>query len=68
MKVIGVGLVSLDFVVNVSDRSAVRAWAGGTCGNVLTILGYLGWDAYPVARLNGAPNADRVRVRGSRAG
>jgi sugar/nucleoside kinase (ribokinase family) len=68
MKVVGVGLISLDLVVNVADGSAVRAWAGGTCGNVLTILGYLGWEAYPVARLNGAPDAQRVRADMARWG
>ena len=28
-----------------------RYWAGGTCGNVLTVLSYLGWHASPIARL-----------------
>ena len=32
-------------------RHLTKLSAGGSCGNVLSILGYLGWDSYPVARL-----------------
>ena len=46
--VVGTGLVALDVVVSGDD---VKYFAGGTCGNVLTCLSYLGWDAKPVARL-----------------
>lgn len=45
---IGTGLVALDVVVN---NEEVNYFAGGTCGNVLTVLGYLGWESMPVARL-----------------
>ena len=64
-KIIGVGLVSLDFVVG----TTVRSWAGGTCGNVLAILAHLGWDAWPVARLdNDAAGAlTEVALRGRHA-
>ena len=48
---LGTGLISLDLVTNGDEDSAPRAWAGGSCGNVLTILSYLGWESYPVARL-----------------
>jgi sugar/nucleoside kinase (ribokinase family) len=47
----GTGLIALDLVTNGDVDSAPRAWAGGSCGNVLTILAYLGWKSYPVARL-----------------
>jgi fructokinase len=48
--VLGVGLVALDVVVE--QATAVPTfYAGGTCGNVLAILSYLGWRAMPVARL-----------------
>ena len=48
---LGTGLIALDIVV--TDRSGVdlRYWAGGTCGNVLTILAYLGWRTYPAVTL-----------------
>ena len=50
--VVGTGLVALDVVMNSDAHQPPRLWAGGTCGNVLTSLSYLGWQAYPVSRLN----------------
>lgn len=47
----GTGLIALDLVINGDEDSAPRTWAGGSCGNVLTILAYLGWTSCPVARL-----------------
>ena len=48
---IGSGLVTLDIVIEaqIPDQYIVRA--GGSCGNVMAILAYLGWNSYPVARL-----------------
>lgn len=48
---VGTGLVALDVVLRGADETPVRRSTGGTCGNVLTILRYLGWKAVPVARL-----------------
>ena len=48
---VGTGLIALDMVTNGDRGAAPRLWAGGSCGNVLTILSYLGWNSYPVARL-----------------
>jgi len=46
----GSGFVALDMVM--SERyPKPRLWAGGSCGNVLTILSYFGWKSYPIARL-----------------
>jgi sugar/nucleoside kinase (ribokinase family) len=61
-KVFGAGLIALDLVMGIEPVSAVRSWAGGTCGNVMSILAYLGWDAYPVARMNGDPASRRVQA------
>ncbi len=61
-RVFGAGLIALDLVVGADPESPVRAWAGGTCGNVLSILAYLGWDAYPVARMNDDVASSRVRL------
>ena len=47
----GTGLVALDIVFNGDSTVPPRMWAGGSCGNVLTILSYLGWQAVPLARL-----------------
>lgn len=51
--IFGTGLIALDVVVNETRRDTPRLWAGGTCGNVLTILSYLGWQSFPIARLAG---------------
>lgn len=61
-KVFGTGLIALDLVLGLDPMSPVRSWAGGTCGNVLSILAYLGWDAFPIARMNGDPASERVRA------
>ena len=50
---IGAGLVSLDILMRGYEET-VSYKVGGTCGNVLMILAYMGWDCYPVARLNGS--------------
>src|ERR1700674_1586838 len=60
--VVGTGLVALDVVLN-ADRDSgcsLQCFAGGTFGNVLTVLSYLGWQATPVARLSPGPAAEQV--------
>jgi len=59
-SVYGIGFVALD-VVRSSKRENIYAYAGGTCGNVLAILAYLGWEAHPIARLNGDTASERVK-------
>ncbi|MEZ4945112.1 MAG: carbohydrate kinase family protein [Cyclobacteriaceae bacterium] len=49
--VLGAGLIALDVIMNGKPNSPAYLSAGGSCGNVLSILGYLGWDATPIARL-----------------
>ena len=61
-KVFGTGLIALDLVIGPDPETPVRSWAGGTCGNVLSILAYLGWDAYPIARMNDDAASDRIRA------
>ena len=51
--VAGTGLLALDVVMHTDISQPPRLYAGGTCGNVLMILSYLGWESYPIARLNG---------------
>jgi fructokinase len=61
-RVFGAGLFALDLVVSADAETPVHAWAGGTSGNVLTILSYLGWEAYPIARMNGDSASQRVKA------
>ena len=49
---VGTGLVVLDAIYD-ARGAGPKFLAGGSCANVLTILSYLGWDSYPVARLGG---------------
>ena len=57
----GIGFLALDVVRNAMRKTSVHAFAGGTCGNVLAVLTYLGWNAYPIARLNGDAASERVK-------
>ncbi len=43
--------MALDVILNGNPTTLPKLSAGGSCGNVLSILGYLGWSSYPVARL-----------------
>lgn len=60
-RAFGAGLLALDIVVSADPAVPMRSYAGGTCGNVMAALAYLGWETFPVARLNEDPAALRVR-------
>jgi sugar/nucleoside kinase (ribokinase family) len=47
----GTGLLALDYIVNGNPLTKPKLQAGGSCGNVLAGLSYLGWKTYPIARL-----------------
>ena len=47
---LGMGLAALDVVFE-TERAKPIFFAGGSCGNVLTILSYLGWNSHPIIRL-----------------
>jgi fructokinase len=49
--IVGTGLIALDVIYGLADERAPRLFAGGTCGNVMSALAFLGWASYPVARL-----------------
>ena len=49
--VVGTGLIALDVMLDERTETTPRLWAGGTCGNVLSILAFLGWRSLPVSRL-----------------
>jgi sugar/nucleoside kinase (ribokinase family) len=61
-SVFGSGLIALDLIVSAECSSSIRAHAGGTCGNVLTVLAYLGWNSYPIARLGDDAASQVVRA------
>lgn len=67
-RVFGTGLLALDVVLSAQPNVAPRLAAGGTCGNVLTILSYLGWNAFPIARLGSDASSYLVRDDLERAG
>src|SRR5687768_16063076 len=48
---IGTGLIALDVILNGKPETPPKFYAGGSCGNVLSVLSYLGWSSYPIARL-----------------
>lgn len=60
--ILGTGLVALDLVVSADPTSPIKSWAGGTCGNVLSIMASLGWDSFPIARMNGDAASTRVKA------
>lgn len=61
-RAFGTGLIALDQVVSANRDIPIQTHAGGTCGNVLSILSFLGWESYPIARMNGDKASRRVRA------
>jgi len=59
-SVLGSGLLALDIVMSEISGEPPQQWAGGTCGNVLAALSYLGWESKPIARLNTGKAAERI--------
>lgn len=57
---VGAGLISLDVLIWEGKRIPVSFYVGGTCGNVMMILSYMGWETYPIARLDGTKDGIRV--------
>lgn len=57
---VGAGLISLDVLIRDGERIPVSYYVGGTCGNVMMILSHMGWEAYPIARLDGTKDGKRV--------
>jgi len=59
-RLIATGFYALDIVFGLDDPTP-KFYAGGTCGNVVAGLAFLGWDATPVARLGHDVAGDFVR-------
>ena len=58
---VGAGLVSLDILIRDGARFPIDYYVGGTCGNVMMILAHMGWDAYPIVRLDGSKDTTRIK-------
>lgn len=50
-KITGTGFLTLDIILNGSKNTPPKFQAGGSFGNVITILSFLGFEAYPISRL-----------------
>ena len=48
---IGAGYIALDVVFNEILKNEPSYWAGGSCGNILSILSFWNWNSYPISRL-----------------
>jgi fructokinase len=58
--IVGTGLVALDVVIADDPKADPILCAGGTCGNVLTGLAFLGWESFPIARLRSDAASKRI--------
>jgi len=56
---VGSGLIALDVIFSEKSKQP-NFLAGGSCGNVLTILSHMGWDSFPVARLGKDVEGERI--------
>ena len=58
--IVSAGMISLDVLIWDGQRVPISYYVGGTCGNVMMILSHMGWDVYPIARLDGTKDGVRV--------
>lgn len=60
--VTGTGLIALDVIIRNGTKPNYQLNAGGSCGNILTILSYLGCKSYPIAHI-GSDNASKLVIQ-----
>ena len=65
---VGAGLISLDVLIREGERFPVSYYVGGTCGNVMMILAHMGWETYPIARLDNTKDTTRLLADMNRYG
>jgi fructokinase len=59
--IVGTGRLTLDVIVHHGgEPTPPRCQAGGTCGNVLANLSYLGWQAHPLTDLGDDDSGTRL--------
>jgi len=56
----GTGLIALDLVLKGKLDSNPKIYAGGSCGNVLSILSFLDINSFPIARLGDNEATDLI--------
>lgn len=56
----GIGLVALDVMIKGKSDYNPKIFAGGSCGNVISILSYLNFNSYPIARLGNNDATDLI--------
>jgi fructokinase len=49
-RILGLGYIAIDVILN--GEPIPRFSLGGSCGNVLSILSYFGWDSFPFVHLS----------------
>jgi fructokinase len=58
---VGAGFLALDWLLVGDERIRPnQSYAGGSCGNVMAILAFLGWQSFPVARLGRDSHAQQL--------
>jgi fructokinase len=57
---VGTGLLALDVLIKGKSDYNSKIFAGGSCGNVLSILSYLNFNTYPIARLGNNDATDFI--------
>ena len=60
ITVAGAGFIALDILLDAHQDWQLCRRAGGTCGNVLAILSFLGFNSVPIARLGTDEAADII--------
>jgi sugar/nucleoside kinase (ribokinase family) len=59
-RIAGAGLLALDVILSDSGGPEALTFAGGTCGNVLSILSFLHWSATPIGFIGDDPAGKRL--------
>lgn len=60
-SVVGAGLVTLDIIINNGSKTPTF-YAGGSCGNILAGLSFLGWNSISVSRA-GKDKAGKLMIQ-----
>ncbi len=59
-QIAGTGLIALDVLLR-DENAAIYSALGGSAGNVLAILAYLGWSSFPIAHIGSDPAGENLR-------